>query len=175
MFSYKIYEIFKNAFFYRTPLLWWLLLAVNSVNQWRHTESLCSWEKKWYTWTVLLKLVFLDNEYSSEVFQTLYSILVTLHEKAKSSRPGLSCKKGVFENFANQKRFSVNFAKFSRTHFSWNTSGGCFWKAKSRSSLPEVFCKKGAFENFAKQEVFSCEFFKIFKNTFFHWTSPVAA
>ena len=33
VFSYEIYEIFKNTFFYRTPLLSLLLLAVNSVNQ----------------------------------------------------------------------------------------------------------------------------------------------
>ena len=46
-----------------------------------------------------------------------YPILVTLHEKARSSRPGVFCKKGVFENFANQRCFPVNFAKFSRTPF----------------------------------------------------------
>ena len=46
-----------------------------------------------------------------------YPILVTLHEKARSSRPEVFCKKGVFENFANQRCFPVNFAKFSRTAF----------------------------------------------------------
>ena len=39
-----------------------------------YTESLSCWKKKWYTWTVLLRLVFLDNEYSSEVFQTLLAV-----------------------------------------------------------------------------------------------------
>ena len=33
VFSYEIYKIFQNPLFYRTPLLSWLLLAVNSVNQ----------------------------------------------------------------------------------------------------------------------------------------------
>ena len=30
VFCYKIYEIFRNTFIYRRPLLWWLLMAVNS-------------------------------------------------------------------------------------------------------------------------------------------------
>ena len=30
-----------------------------------------------------------------------YPILVALHEKARSSLPGVFCKKGVFKNFAN--------------------------------------------------------------------------
>ena len=46
VFSYEIYEIFKNIFFYRTPLLWWLLLAVNSVNQWKHTLKVYAAEKE---------------------------------------------------------------------------------------------------------------------------------
>ena len=61
-----------------------------------------------------------------------------------------------------------------------------------RSSRPEVFCKKGVLRNvsnfkrkhlcqglFIKKEslvqVFSREFCKVFKNIFFHRTSPVAA
>ena len=30
--------------------------------------------KKWYTWTVLLSLVFLAKEYSSEIFQTQLAV-----------------------------------------------------------------------------------------------------
>ena len=45
-FSYEIYEIFKNNFSYRAPLLWWLLLAVNSVNQWKHTLKVYAAEKE---------------------------------------------------------------------------------------------------------------------------------
>ena len=63
--------------------------------------------------------MFLDNEYLSEVFQKLLavSLLVTLHEKARSSRPEVFCKKCVFENFANQRCFPVIFAKFSNNIF----------------------------------------------------------
>ena len=39
-----------------------------------YTESLSCRKKKLYTWTVLPRLVFLDNEYSSEVFQTLLAV-----------------------------------------------------------------------------------------------------
>ena len=63
MFSYEIYEIFKNNFF---------------------TE-----------------LFYSDVTY----------------EKARTSRPELLCKKFVFENFANQRCFPLNFPKFSRTPF----------------------------------------------------------
>ena len=64
-----------------------------------YTESLFCWKKKGYTWTVLLRLVFLDNEYSSEVFQTLLAVshFITLHEKARNSRPEVLQIKGVFQ------------------------------------------------------------------------------
>ena len=39
-----------------------------------YTKSLSCRKKKWYTWTVFLWLVFLDNEYSFEVFQTLLTV-----------------------------------------------------------------------------------------------------
>ena len=62
VFSYEIYKIFKNIFFYRTSLLWWLLLAVNNVNQWKPTLKVYYASKKEMSisyWTVLLRLVFL--------------------------------------------------------------------------------------------------------------------
>ena len=77
VFSYEIYKIFKNIFFYRTSLLWWLLLAVNNVNQWKPTLKVYYASKKEMSisyWTVLLRLVFLGTEYSSEVFQTLLAV-----------------------------------------------------------------------------------------------------
>ena len=46
VFSYEIYKIFKNNFFYRTSLLWWLRLAVNCVNQWKHTLKVYAVEKE---------------------------------------------------------------------------------------------------------------------------------
>ena len=85
-----------------------------------------------------------------------YPILVTLQENARISRPEVFYKEGVFENFANQRCFRVNFAKFSRTSFfkehlfSQNNFSGCSWKSKSRSSKPEAFCKKGVLRNFSK-------------------------
>ena len=111
VFFYEICEIFKNTFFYKTAVLWWLLLAVNCV----HTEDI-HWKfmlpkKKWYNWTVLLRLVFLDKEYSSKVFQTL---LAEPHF-SEVAVAEVFCKKGVPENFANHSCFPVNFAKFSRT------------------------------------------------------------
>ena len=65
--------------------------------------------------------MFLDKEYSSEVFQTLLAV----HNLSKVEVAEVFCKKGVLENFANQGCFPVNFAKFSKTSFFLETSGGC--------------------------------------------------
>ena len=75
----------------------------------------------------------------------------------RSSRTEVFCKKGVLRNFTKftgkhlcpsllfnkvaglgpatllkrklwHRRFPVNFVKFLRTCFLWNTSGGCFWQ-----------------------------------------------
>ena len=46
-----------------------------------------------------------------------YPTLATLQEKAGGSRPYVFYKEGVYEKLANQRCFSVNFAKFSRTPF----------------------------------------------------------
>ena len=50
---------------------------------------------------MILRLVFLDNEYSSGVFQTLLAVpyFSNVARKARSSRPEVFRKKGVFENF----------------------------------------------------------------------------
>ena len=103
---------FLEHFFYRTSLLWWLLLAVNSVH-WKFMLP----RKEWYTWMLLLRLVFLNKEYSSEVFLTLLAFPHFSKVAGKSSRPELFCKKDFLENFANGRCFPVNFAKFSRTSF----------------------------------------------------------
>ena len=64
----------------RTPFLQntFTLMALSRSKQCKliktYPESLSFWKKKWYTWTVLLRLVFLDNEHSSEVFQTLLAV-----------------------------------------------------------------------------------------------------
>ena len=137
-----------------------------------YTESLSCRRKNWYTWTVLLRLVFLDNEYSSEVSQTPhfcwhYPIFVTSHEKSRSSRPELFYKKRCFWKFRKPKVFSCEFPENFQEHlFSRSTSGDCFWKYKSRSSRPEVFYKKVFFK--ISQNKLNFEFCEFFKNTFFH-------
>ena len=78
------------------------------------------------------------------------------NKKIRSSRPEEFCKKGIFKSFTKftenicarvsfnkvaglrpatflkeriwHSCFPVNFAKFLRTPFLQNTSGGCFWK-----------------------------------------------
>ena len=71
MFSYEIYEIFKNTFFLQKTST---LMATSRSKQFKimktYTERLSRRKKKWYTtWKV-----FLDNEYSPEVFQTLLAV-----------------------------------------------------------------------------------------------------
>ena len=71
-----------------------------------YTESLSCRKKKWYTWTVLLRLVFLDNEYSSELFKTLLAvphfcnIARKSHEKPEAVVQRCSVKKVLLEIFA---------------------------------------------------------------------------
>ena len=93
-FSMKFAKSLRTPFWQNTSTL----MAACGSKQWKlmktYTESLTCRKKKWYTGTVLLRLVFLINEYSSEVFQTLLAvphphppppptpILVTLHKKA---------------------------------------------------------------------------------------------
>ena len=52
------------------------------------------------------------------------------------------CKKGVFENLANQRCFPANFAKFSRTHFSTEHLGWLLLKAKRKKVLSEESIKR---------------------------------
>ena len=113
VFLWNLQNFLEHLFFYRTPLPWWLLLAVNCVNQWKGNWMFILRRKKCYTWTVLLRLVFPDKQYSSEVFQTLLAVL-HVSEVAVAE---VFCKKDVLENFANHRCFPVNFAKFSRTIF----------------------------------------------------------
>ena len=88
--------------------------------------------------------MFLDKEYSSEVFQTLSAE----SHLSKVAVAEVFCKKDVLENFANHRCFPVNFAKFSRTpffieHLRWLL-------LKSQEQRPEVFCEIGVLRNFAK-------------------------
>ena len=120
MFSYEIYEIFKNTFVYRTSLLWWVLLAVNSVNQWKHALKIYAAKKKWYTWTVLLRLVFLDTEYSSEIVQQLLAVphfgKVAWKSQKQSSRE-LFCKKRCSWKILKPQVFSCEFSEIFKITF----------------------------------------------------------
>ena len=59
------------------------------------------------------KIVFLDKDYSSEVFQTLLAV----PHFSKVAVAEVFCRKGVPENFANPRCFPVNLANLSRTSF----------------------------------------------------------
>ena len=83
-----------------------------------YTESLCCQERnipERYFQSQCFQVMNIHLSFSKHCWQ--YPILVMLHEKARSSRPEVFCKKGIFENFANQRCFPVNFAKFSKTPF----------------------------------------------------------
>ena len=104
-----------------------------------------------------------------------YPILVWLHEKTRSSRLKVFCKKSVFENFANQRCFPVNFRKFSRTpsfieHLRW-----LLLKSKSRSSLTSFSVKKVFLKNSQNKRYFPVNFAKFSRTRFFHRTPLVPA
>ena len=108
--------------------------------------------KKWYTWTVLLRLVFLDKEYSSEVFQTVLAV----PHFSKVAVAEVFFKKGVPENFANPRCFPVNFAKFSRKPFFIEHLRWLLVKSLTfQKQPPEVFYEKR----------FSWKFCKIYGKT----------
>ena len=73
--------------------------------------------KKWYTWMVLLKLVFLDKEYSSEVFQTLLAVPYCSKVAAKELKTEAvvgrcSIKKGFLEISQNSQENSCARVSF---------------------------------------------------------------
>ena len=55
-----------------------------------------------------------SKEYSSKIFRTLLAV----PDFSKVAIAEVFCKKGVLEDFANHRCFSVNFARFSRKPFS---------------------------------------------------------
>ena len=95
------------------------------------------------------------NIHSSEVLQTLYHILVTLHEKARSSPPEVFCKRGVSENFANQRCFPLNFAKFSRTPF-FIVPVAASEKLKAEAVVQRCSVKKAFLEIFLNSQENTC-------------------
>ena len=118
-----------------------------------YTESLSCWKKKWYTWTVLLRLVFLDNEYSSEVFQTLLAVFHFSNvawESQKQSSRGVLQKRCIWK-FRKPKVFSCGFSEiFKYTFFHRTPPVAASEKLKAKAVVRTVFCKKGVLRNFAK-------------------------
>ena len=97
-----------------------------------------------------------------------YPILVMLHEKARSSRPEVFCKNGVFENFVNQRCFPVNCANtFLRTLFFGTPSVAASVKAYNFTKIrfcQVCFCE--LFKNFWIVFLMRCKnFLKVHKNT----------
>ena len=76
-----------------------------------------------------------------------YPVLVALDKKARSSRPGEFCKKGVFENFVNQRCIPVNFAKFSRSSFHRTSLVAASEKLKAEAVARRCSVKKVFFES----------------------------
>ena len=141
-----------------------------------YTESLSCRKEKWYTWTVLLRLVFLDNEYLSEASQHYwqYPILVTLHGKARSSRPEVFRKKiPCFGKFRKPKLFSCEFCEiFQNTffHIAPQVAASAKLKAEAadrRCSVKKVFLEilLNSHENTSARASFlqpyECNFIKI--------------
>ena len=123
-----------------------LVATVNIINEWKHALQLMLPRKKWYTWTVLLRLVFLDKEYSSKVFRTLLAML----HFSKVAVAQVFCKKKCSWKFCQPQVFFCKFCEIFKNTFFIKQLRWLLLKAKSRGSRPEVFCKKGVLRNFAK-------------------------
>ena len=84
-----------------------------------YTERLSCRKKKWYTWTVLLRLVFLDKEYSSEVLQTLLAVPVfsnVVRKIQKQPSRGVLLKRR-FWKFRKPRVFSCEFCEIFKNTF----------------------------------------------------------
>ena len=84
-----------------------------------YTETLSCRKKKWYNWTVFLRLVLLDNEYSSEVFQTLFAVLHFSNFARKSQKESSRgvLQKRCFWKFRKPKVFSCEFCEIFKNIF----------------------------------------------------------
>ena len=84
-----------------------------------YNESLSCRKKKWHTWTLLLRLVFLDNEYSSEVLRTLLAVphfSNVARKSQKQSSRGVLLKR-CFWKFRKPKAFYCEFCKIFKNIF----------------------------------------------------------
>ena len=78
--------------------------------------------KKLYNWTVLLRLVFLDKEHSSEVFQTLFAV----PHFSKVSGKMLKANKFAKIRFYHRCFFCELFENFQNIFYR-TPQDGCFY------------------------------------------------
>ena len=152
-FPMKFTKSLTKPFFYRTPPLWWLLLAVN-VNQ----RKFMLWRKKWYTWMVLLRFVFLGNEYSSEFFQTLLAVsqFSSVAWKSQQSSRGVLEKK-CFWKFRKWKVYSCKFCQiFKNIFFHGMPPVAASEKLKAEPVVRRCFVKKTFFKILLNSQENTC-------------------
>ena len=124
-----------------------------------YTESLSCRKKKWHTWALLLRLVFLDNEYLSEVFQTLLAVPhfrnVARKSQKQSSRGVLL--KSCFWKFRKPKVFSCEFCQiFKNIFFHRPPLMAASEKLKAEAAVPQCSVKKVFLEIFLKSQENNC-------------------
>ena len=117
-----------------------------------YNESLSCRKKKWHTWTLLLRLVFLDNEYSSEVFQTLLAVphFSNVAWKSQKQSSGVLLKR-YFWKFRKQKVFSCEFCNIFKNIFFHRTplvatseklkAEADVWRCSVKKVFLEIFLK----------------------------------
>ena len=166
--SYEICEIFKNTFFLQNTST--LMAASHS----KHFNPIKKY--KWYTWTVLLSLVFLDNEYSSEVSQTLLVVsrYSNIAQKSQKQSSRVVLEKRCFSKSHEPKVFSCEFCKiFKNTFFHRTPPVGASKKLKAEAVFQRYSVKKVFLKISQTKDVFLW-IFGNFQKHFFHRTPPVA-
>ena len=100
--------------------------------------------KKWYNWTVLLSLVFVDKDYSSEVFQTLLGVphfskvAGKSHKKSFRGALQISCS----WKLRKTQVFFCEFCEFENTFFHWTSSVSASEKLKAEAVVGRCSAKK---------------------------------
>ena len=115
--------------------------------------------KKWYTWTVLLRLVFLGNEYSSEFFQTLLAVphFSNVTRKIQKQSSGSVLYKRCFWKFRKLKVFSCEFCEiFRNTFFHRTPLAAASGKLKTEAVVRRCSVKKVFFEMLLNLQESTC-------------------
>ena len=130
-----------------------------------YIESLSCRKKKWCTWTVLLRLMFLDSEYSSEVLQILLAVPITLHEKARGV-----LKKRRFWKFRKPKVFTCEFCGiFKNTFFHRTPPVDPYEKLKTKAVVRRFSVKK-LFLEIHRKIVVPVFFYSLINATLLKWS-----